>query len=297
MTGTPPPSWRSLDAAVALSGVAPAVQAALHADWHTPGEAGAEPPRRRMEITAGPGGWPPGLARQSVPLMDRVAAVAAQGNVFWLDGQLRGKVDPQEVRLQAAPGAARDAWALALTEAHRAGGWLPLHAALVAGPGGAAAVLGVSGAGKSTAALRLRAGGWTVLAEDRAWVDPHGQATGLDRTLRAYRDSVERFAPALLTEFGAAPRDPRGKALLALAPAPPAPLRAVLVLAPLGAGEVTPAERVRSLWEASGVPLTALGRVQAAQAVARLAQGPVWRRVTRDEVPGAVAALLGPPGP
>lgn len=285
--------WLSLNAAVHFTDLSSQVQGALQTDWQTPASWAA--PQRRFALTAGPGDWPADAAAQAIPLMDREAAVVTQGNTFWLDGQLRGQVAAAEVQLQAAPGAARDTWALALTEAHRSGGWLPLHAALVAGPAGAAAVLGVSGAGKSTAALRLRAGGWAVLAEDRAWVGPHGQAAGLDRTLRAYRDSVERFAPALLPEFDAAPRDPRGKALLPLEAAPPVPLRAVLVLGAPGPAEVPLPERVRLLWESSGVPLTALGRTQAAQAVARLAQAVNWRRVTRDEVPAAVAEVVGTP--
>ncbi|MBZ9713241.1 hypothetical protein [Deinococcus multiflagellatus] len=288
-------AWQSLDAQVSASALPEPLLGALQLDWAR--AVGNTAPQRTLNVTLGPcPPVPPGLAPQHLRLMDREVPVWARGDEFWLEGHLYGQVGARGARLHAGPGAARDLWALALTEVHRAGGWLPLHAALVSGPAGAAAVLGVSGAGKSTAALRLRAAGWTILAEDRAWVGPQGEAVGLDRTLRAYRDSVARFAPHLLPEFDAAPRDPRGKALLRLDAAPPAPLRGVLCLGAAGIQAVPgAAERVRHAWEASGVPLTARGRAAATQAVQRLVRGPVWQAITRDEVPAAVAALVGSP--
>jgi hypothetical protein len=90
--------------------------------------------------------------------------------------------------LEFAPGAAHvNAWGvagrlapgrwpllLALHDAVRASGLLPLHCAAAVRPGeeGATAFLGPSGVGKSTTLLRLARAGWEPVCEDLAWLDP-----------------------------------------------------------------------------------------------------------------------------
>lgn len=144
------------------------------------------------------------------------------------------------------------AWALALSEAQRTAGWLPLHASLAAREGRALAVSGPSGAGKSTAALRLLGLGYDILAEDQAWI--RGQdvvCSGLDASLRVFPDSLERFA---LAQKGRADGpDVMGKLYLPLPHAGSAAvLTQLLLLSPDASGPLTRAAQVRGLWEASG---------------------------------------------
>ncbi|WP_291429763.1 hypothetical protein [Deinococcus sp.] len=250
---------------------------------------------RRIEVQVGPlPPLPSGAVTREVALPDGAAQAQVLGDELWLGGRLHVRLGARLSVLTCGPqGAGRDLWALAFTEAHRAAGWVPLHAALIAGQGGVVAVTGPSGAGKTTACLRLRAAGWTVLAEDRAWIGPGGQAAGLDRTLRALDDSLALFAPEWL---GGAPahRDGRGKRLLPLA-APPVslPLTAVLLLG--HAGALGPADRVREFWQATGVPLGAAGQQAVSAAAQRLVQTVLWRPAGREELLSLVPELLGAP--
>ena len=57
------------------------------------------------------------------------------------------------------------------------------------------------------------------------------------------------------------------------------------------------AERVRSLWETTGVPLTAQGRAAAQRGVAALAPLYAPQPLSRDEAPGVVLGALGLPSP
>lgn len=159
-----------------------------------------------MSVRTGPLPAAPDGPTQAVALPDRVIPVQRRGDDLWLNAELHLRLLPGGAALTVPhAGAARDVWALALTELHRAAGWLPLHAALIGTPTHAVLIGGPSGAGKSTACLRLRAAGLTVHAEDRAWFHPDGHALGMDRTLRAYRDSLDRFAPHLLPAAATAP--------------------------------------------------------------------------------------------
>lgn len=209
------------------------------------------------------------------------------GDELWL-GDLYAQVSAHKAILlgQHAPEAA---WALALTEAHRAGGWLPLHAAVFARAGRAVALTGTSGAGKSTAALRLLEAGYSVIAEDRAfWHSSNGQIAGLDQYLRAFDDSVERFAPS--QQATAVGRDPKGKLLLPL----PANEAATLVcLLAFGDGLALPLpQRVRLLWETTGVPLTDSARHAVQQGIGQLLPLVRPQTVTRETVLETVKTLL-----
>ncbi|MHA0040283.1 hypothetical protein [Deinococcus sp. PEB2-63] len=252
--------------------------------------AGPRPATRPVSVRTGPLPAAPDGPTQAVALPDRVIPVQRRGDDLWLNAELHLRLLTGGAELTVPhAGAARDVWALALTELHRAAGWLPLHAALIGTPTHAVLIGGPSGAGKSTACLRLRAAGLTVHAEDRAWAHPDGHALGMDRTLRAYRDSLDRFAPHLLPAAATAPRDPRGKIVLPLQPQPPVTLRGVLLLGE--GGPLSTPERVRHAWELTGVPLTAAGRAAATHSVQALLRAP-WRRTTRGQLEDDLRATL-----
>lgn len=293
--------WCSLDARVsAAPGVPSGWLDALHHDWGLgeaqSGDRSAGTAARTIEIhVATPPPAPPHVTVREVALPDGAVSVQVLGDELWLADRLHVQLGARRSTLTCAPrGAAPDLWALAFTEAHRAAGWVPLHAALIAGRGGVVAVTGPSGAGKTTACLRLRAAGWTVLAEDRAWIGPGTQAAGLDRTLRALDDSLARFAPDLLRAGPDVTRDARGKRLLPLTVPPVSlPLTAVLLLGhpgPLGA-----ADRVREFWQATGVPLGVSGQRAVSGAAQRLVRTVPWRPADRQELMTLIPELLDSP--
>lgn len=168
---------------------------------------------------------------------------------------------------------------VALCEALRASGLVPLHAAVVVRGRTAIAIAGPSGAGKTTTLLRLLDRGWRPLAEDFSWLDPASRTLyGWDRGLRLWRDGLARIAP----RFAAAPwtLDRDGKLLLEwravpAVRAPQATLARMILLERDAArrstiSSLSPRAAVRVLWEASGVPLTPKVREDTAQHVARL---------------------------
>ena len=148
---------------------------------------------------------------------------------------------------------------LALTEAGRASGLLPLHAAVLVREGRAVAISGVSGAGKSTAALRLMAAGWALVAEDSAWLDPiTRRVAGADQGLRVFESSLHRFAPEWLER--ASRLDIHGKRWFATERAAGAVLERVYLLGTLPLGVLTGAAAVQTWWTATGLPVAALAR-------------------------------------
>ncbi|MFC5847091.1 hypothetical protein [Deinococcus petrolearius] len=311
MSAAPPQVWHSLGARV-VSVLPPGAGAALRDFWEggagpAQGHSSAQgPPPREITLEVGALPAPPPDARAfRLPLLDREVRANAAGDELWLGGRLWVQTGPAGGRVVCVPGGApADLWAVAFTELHRAGGWLPLHAAVVAAGDRAVAFTGVSGAGKSTAALRLHAAGGRVLAEDRAFWHAHsGVVTGLDRHLRAYEDSLERFAPALLPLARTQGRDAHGKLRLPLNGAAEATtgeaprLTRLLVLAPGASGELDLPGRVRAVWEATGVPLTAPARAAVQAGAARLL-ALLWPRpLGREELLPTVRALLALPVP
>jgi hypothetical protein len=191
---------------------------------------------------------------------------------------------------------------VAICEALRASGLVPLHAAVASPPeGGAVALLGPSGTGKSTTLLRLVAAGWTPIAEDLSWLDPTDSVLyGWDRGVRLWPGTAERFIPGL----AAAPwrAGPDGKRFLDWrvlgAPERRAARLTALVLitrdpAAATAWEPLPArEAVRALWEAVGVPLSERGRAVTAAAAPTLVSGPAWWRLRlgAGEIPARLPA-------
>ncbi|GAA5532719.1 hypothetical protein [Deinococcus aluminii] len=287
MTDLPP--FTSLDARVEGCGLDAGTWHELRVRW---GHPAGVPVRRVVRIVGGPRPPVPDQPPAALPVPGGTLPLWTRGDQVWLGEHLHLEVTEEGVTLTGGPGVPEAAWVLAFVEAHRAGGWLPLHAAVLTRRGleRAVAVTGASGAGKSTAALRLAGAGLTILAEDQAWVQPaSGLTLGLDTHLRAFEDSVRRFAPQWLGQ--AAGRDAHGKLQLPLTAAGGrATLDTLLVFGlPPQPGA---AQRVRAVWEATGVPLTPSGRRLAAAGVEALLPRLTVRGVTREDVLAAVQGRL-----
>ncbi|WP_291423390.1 hypothetical protein [Deinococcus sp.] len=298
-------SWNSLDAQV-QSELTPAQDSELRALWENPvlhsqgseslapsaqAAVGLHSGRRSIELRGGVPPLPAGASCASLTLMDSRVEAAWNESRLWLD-DLYTEVGQHSSRLLVGKGgASAAAWALALTEVQRAGGWLPLHAAVVARGEKAVAITGVSGAGKSTATLRLLGLGLRVICEDRAfWHAASGEVRGLDRWLRAFDDSVDTFAPQLRAQ-ALAQRDIKGKLLVPLTP--DAGAAQLIEILALGDGNVmNNAGRVKLLWETTGYPLTRPARDAAQHGVGRLLPLLRAQTVTRQTVLGAVQELL-----
>ncbi|GGO39195.1 hypothetical protein [Deinococcus humi] len=279
----------SLDALVTTSGIGEDVLGPLRQQW---GYAGVSSPSRKIILRYGSLAPVPPVAPVEVMVARMPLPVRVRGDELWLGEALHLEVQGGDVCLTLGnhPVPA-EAWFLAWTEAHRAGGWLPLHSAVLMQGEQAVGLTGVSGAGKSTAALRLAGLGVTILSEDQAWVRPEDQrVVGFDQHLRAFDDSVRTFAPHLLSQ--AAGHDAYGKLLLPLThPGAQATLQSLLVfgLSP----EPSLAERIRALWDATGVPLTQTGRQATASGVGVLLRHLHIQGVTREDVLRVVRPRLG----
>lgn len=178
--------------------------------------------------------------RASVP--GRLLIWRSSGDQWeWRGGAagVRLTLEPEQARIEAWGTSAPDAELftalyVAICEALRASGLLPLHAAVAVPPAGAVewpppvpsvtgdpaatapaaiAFLGGRGAGKSTTLLHFVRAGWTPVAEDVCWIDPDAFVLyGWDRGIRLQRTAIEGFFP----ELSSAPwvADPDGKLFL-----------------------------------------------------------------------------------
>jgi len=179
---------------------------------------------------------------------------------------------------------------VALTEALRVSGLLPLHAAVASRGDAALAWLGPSGSGKSITLLFAQRAGWRAVAEDLCWIEPESlRACGWDHGIRVWPDALERFFPDLAD----AATMPDGKRFIpyhrigALEPRSCTLSRvAILGRAAGGPSRWEPAtahETVRALWEASGLPLLDSSRHAAARCVARLVRRLPAARLVRGD--------------
>jgi len=262
---------------------------ALHRRW---GYGTETAPVRSIVLSSGVLPPVPPVLPMNLMLAQVPFPVWVSGDEVWLGEALYLKVSGRNVHLTLGRTAIpEEAWMLAFTEAHRVGGWLPLHAAVLTRLGQGVGITGVSGAGKSTAALRLAGAGLTVLSEDQAWLRPEDQrVVGFDQHLRAFKDSLETFAPHLLDSVIG--RDVHGKCMLPLTqPGGKATLRGLLVLGQPAL--LTTAQRVRAIWETVGVPLTQAGRTASALAVNVLLSHLEVVGTTRDTVAFSVQERLG----
>lgn len=180
---------------------------------------------------------------------------------------------------------------VAMCEALRARGFVPLHAAVIARDGRATALVGRSGVGKSTTLLSSIDAGWLPIAEDFAWLDVksrHVYGWPGDRGVRLTADGLAHL-PA---DRRAAPWHQRsdGKYVLAydaIAPSRPlsAQLTRVAVLQRDASGDsrldpLTPRDAARALWESAGVPLCRISREAFATQVPTLLTRIEWMRLT-----------------
>lgn len=168
---------------------------------------------------------------------------------------------------------------VAVSETLRASGLVPLHAAVVVRDGRATVLAAPSGTGKTTTLLRLLAHGWRPLAEDLSWLDPAtGTLHGWDRGLRLWQDGLDRLGPELARLPWAT--DPDGKRFLSwdalgAGRVPRAKLARFALLErdaarPTSLQPLPPHDAMRTLWEATGIPLTPEARAVVGGCIANL---------------------------
>jgi hypothetical protein len=264
----------------------------LHAHWHFPEHALPAHPftLRLRELDAPPPGAPSGGHAERARIPGREIAYVRKGSTWWMGSAAAGvrmTLDDAGSRLEAWGAGDRSLYPalfVALAESLRAGGLVPLHAAVAAGPEGATAFVARSGTGKSTTLLRLARAGWTPMAEDFAWLDPATlRVYGWDRSVHlwpagrdAFAADVEGWRPAadgkLFLPFTAfAPDGPRSGPLVRVA------LLTRTDAEPAGWAPLPPRQAVRALWEAAGVPLSPWGQAVTEACVPRLLRLPLLR--------------------
>lgn len=167
-------------------------------------------------------------------------------------------------------------------EALRLSGLVPLHAAMAAHDAGAVAFTGPSGAGKTTTLLHALRSGWRPVCEDFAWLEPVSMTVfGADRGLRLLPDTL-RWLHEVFPHVQPGALE-GGKTLVEFADLAPrvwqAPLKAMWKLERRPGDKthfelLSPSERLMTLFEASGLPVSKLGQAlfaaQAPQITARL---------------------------
>jgi hypothetical protein len=254
---------------------------------------------------------------------------------WWMgaEGGVAIRFDPDEARIRvwnagAAPPDLTAALYLALNEALRASGLIPLHAAVVINGSDAVAIVAPSGTGKTTTLLRLLSAGWAPLAEDLSWLDPESFTLyGWDRGIRLWPPSLETFFPHLASapwrpdpdgklflDYDAlgAPRVPQARLtrIIRLARQTNDRLANADPLAPRPTTEPTPpqgdqpgasltrlssGESVRVFWEATGVPMLPATRAALAGRLPEILKAiPFWRLELPDG-PAPLPSLLPPP--
>lgn len=181
---------------------------------------------------------------------------------------------------------------VAIAEALRESGLVPLHAAVIARDGNATALAAPSGTGKTTTLLRLLERCWRPVAEDLSWLDPAtGTLHGWDRGLRLWQDGLDRLGtPWTRLPWGT---DPDGKRFLpwdALGDArvPRAKLTRLVLLErdptrPPGLEPLPLRDAVRALWEATGLPLEPATRTFVGRCIAELVRTIELRRLRLGE--------------
>jgi hypothetical protein len=190
-----------------------------------------------------------------------------------------------------------------MSEALRASGLVPLHAAVARRDDVTVAWLGASGIGKSTTLLHAVEAGWSPIAEDLCWLEPETLSVhGWDRGVRCWPETLDRFFPQLKGAEAAAD----GKRLVRyerLGGDAGRPRTGTLTrLAVLGRDDAGPSrwervgarEVVKVLWEATGVPLNDWTRELNAATVAQLSRLPVARLVLGNTPPPVGAAGTPP---
>ena len=308
-------SFAIVGRAFAARGVSPRLAEWLRAFWeYTDLGAPLHPYVIELEAVASP---PPGerdrWTEKDVAIPGRTLCFRNAGR-FWETGDTDAGL-----RLELRDGASRiELWGwegggdlsalyhglyVALSEALRASGLVPLHAAVASRGDETVAWLGASGIGKSTTLLYAVEAGWRAIAEDLCWLEPESlRMYGWDRGVRCWPETLERLFPQLREAQPTAD----GKLLIPYDRlGADQPCTGVLTrLALLSRNAAGPSlwepastrEVVKALWEATGVPLAEPSRDATAAAVTRLSRLPVARLVLGSAPPpldGAAAAWSG----
>lgn len=179
---------------------------------------------------------------------------------------------------------------VALCEALRARGFVPLHAAVVARDGTATALVGRSGVGKSTTMLSLVERGWLPLSEDFAWFDPstrrvYGWAG--ERGVRLTSEGLRRVPTHWQLASWRRQQDGKfylGYDGLAVERPASAELARVLVLhrdpaLRSGVEPIPMRDAARALWESAGIPLCRFTRDDFASRIPGLLSRLEWARL------------------
>ncbi len=188
---------------------------------------------------------------------------------------------------------------VALCEALRARGLVPLHAAVIARDGRATALVGHAGVGKSSTLIAAMEAGWAPIAEDFAWLDPvTRQVFGWsgERGVRLPPDGLRRLPSSWSSAAWREERD--GKLLLAYNQIPlprleSAELTRIVLIRRDASGATTleplsARDAARALWESAGVPLCRLNREVFARRVPPLISDLEWMRLTLGQAPPAL---------
>jgi hypothetical protein len=195
-----------------------------------------------------------------------------------------------------APGALM----VAVIEALRISGLIPLHTSIAVKDGLATAFVGQSGRGKTTTLITAIAHGYQPLCEDFALLEPQTRMVyPLDRGLRCLPDTLERlqklFPNAKPSHFD---RDKYVVPFETLAPrALQAELKHVYMLErdfeqPTRLEPMRNVERVMALFSASGAPLSSTGKTLSSSAFAQLATQLKFARLWLGNTP--VTTVLEP---
>jgi hypothetical protein len=218
--------------------------------------------------------------------------VKPRGDELWVsdaDHAVRAAVRGHEVKLEVFSQDLRGGGALmvAMLEALRVTGLIPLHTAVASKGGAATAFVGASGRGKTTTLVTAVTQGFTPICEDFALLEPEMRTVfGLDRGLRCLPDTFERLRSLVPTlEDVEIVRGKRFVPYERIAPrAWSASLERVWLLERDDSSQthlepMTPSERVMALFTASGAPLLEAGRAFTSQTFARLARDLDLRRL------------------
>ena len=289
---------------LAARGAPPRLAQWLHAYWDYPAPAGpGRPYAIAIEtVAAAPAAAPGAWTARDVAIPGRTLRFRNTGDT-WETGDagagLRLELGREAATILAwgwAEGGDPDLYHglyVAVSEALRASGLVPLHAAVARRGGETVAWLGTSGVGKSTTLLFAVEAGWSPIAEDLCWLEPETlRVDGFDRGVRCWPETLERFFP----RWQGADVTGDGKRLIdyprlgSAAGARAGTLSRLCVLGRDLAGPsrrepVTARDVVKALWEATGVPLGDWTRQLSALAVARLSRLPVDRLILGNTPP------------
>ncbi|GEM44748.1 hypothetical protein [Deinococcus cellulosilyticus] len=171
---------------------------------------------------------------------------------------------------------------LAISELLRLQGFMPLHSSAVYLDGGAVVMLGPSGTGKTTTLLQAARSQVPALSEDWSWIGQDLTLYPWDSGLHLLPDTVERFEDVLPETRTWIPRGTRHKWRFEVGDLQwfqpqSCPLKQFWMLKRHTESALVAVPRlefVRTLWEASGMPLTREASLLAQQGINRLLKVP-----------------------